>query len=185
MSIKFKLLAAGSVMLSVMIATTSVSAAVIIKAFSGGPLSVANPLGTLPAIKLSKKNTYDFTFSMTADPGSFASVQLLAQLLTKGTSIPEQIQYSLFKTVLLKGMPSIGTFVAQSSLDYSPTIAFKPEVGSYYVRVDNIAANNEVVGGTVTTAVPEPASWAMMLVGFGALGSVLRRRGAKTSLNAA
>ncbi len=180
MSIKFKLLAAGSVMLSVMIATTSVSAAVIIKAFSGGPLSVANPLGTLPAIKLSKKNTYDFTFSMTADPGSFASVQLLAQLLTKGTSIPEQIQYSLFK-----GVPINGTFVAQSSLDYSPTIAFKPEVGSYYVRIDNIAANNEVVGGTVTTAVPEPASWAMMLVGFGALGGVLRRRGAKTPLNAA
>ena len=34
----------------------------------------------------------------------------------------------------------------------------------------------EVVGGTITTAVPEPASWAMMLVGFGAMGVALRRR---------
>ncbi len=180
MSLKLKLLAAGSIMLSVVITTTPVSAATVIKAFAGGPFSVANPLGTLPAIKLSKKNTYDFTFSLVADPGSFASVQLLAQLLTKGTSIPEQIQYSLFK-----GVPSTGAFLAQSSLDYSPTIAFKPEVGSYYVRVDEITANNEVVGGTITTAVPEPASWAMMLVGFGALGGVLRRRGAKAALNAA
>ncbi len=64
MSLKLELLAAGSIMLSVVITTTPVSAATVIKAFAGGPFSVANPLGTLPAIKLSKKNTYDFTFSL-------------------------------------------------------------------------------------------------------------------------
>lgn len=30
--------------------------------------------------------------------------------------------------------------------------------------------------GTLTAAVPEPATWAMMLLGFGAMGMVVRRR---------
>ena len=43
-------------------------------------------------------------------------------------------------------------------------------------------------GGALTTnaigGVPEPATWAMMLVGFGGLGSVLRRRRTRVSLAA-
>jgi hypothetical protein len=31
-------------------------------------------------------------------------------------------------------------------------------------------------GAAAVAAVPEPASWAMMLVGFGGLGAILRRR---------
>ena len=33
-----------------------------------------------------------------------------------------------------------------------------------------------IVGARATPAVPEPATWAMMLVGFGAIGGTLRRR---------
>ena len=40
--------------------------------------------------------------------------------------------------------------------------------------------NRYIVNGTVTrvatAAVPEPASWALMVLGFGAIGSALRRR---------
>lgn len=36
--------------------------------------------------------------------------------------------------------------------------------------------NFRVIGTTATAAVPEPASWAMMLGGFGLLGGALRRR---------
>ena len=39
-------------------------------------------------------------------------------------------------------------------------------------------------GTTQATDVPEPATWAMMLVGFGALGAVLRRRRGLTALAA-
>jgi hypothetical protein len=34
-------------------------------------------------------------------------------------------------------------------------------------------------GGSVTPAVPEPASWALMVIGFGFLGALLRRRESK------
>ncbi|RYD23268.1 MAG: PEP-CTERM sorting domain-containing protein [Lysobacteraceae bacterium] len=33
----------------------------------------------------------------------------------------------------------------------------------------------------VTAAVPEPASWAMMIVGFGAVGATMRRRKGKVA----
>lgn len=34
------------------------------------------------------------------------------------------------------------------------------------------------IAGPVAAAVPEPATWAMMVLGFGAVGAVIRRRGA-------
>lgn len=40
-------------------------------------------------------------------------------------------------------------------------------------------------GVTMTASVPEPASWAMMLIGFGAIGFASRRRGASTAIVAA
>ena len=39
-----------------------------------------------------------------------------------------------------------------------------------------VYASGSLTTGAGPTAVPEPATWAMLLVGFGALGSVLRRR---------
>jgi len=62
--------------------------------------------------------------------------------------------------------------------------------GSYnsYVFSNNTAAINDPVGGLIAcngcvsikpaqaSAVPEPAAWALMLVGFGAVGSAMRRR---------
>ena len=62
--------------------------------------------------------------------------------------------------------------------------------GSYssYVFSNNTAAINDPSGGSiacnscvsiapsVSSAVPEPAAWALMLVGFGVMGSAMRRR---------
>jgi hypothetical protein len=41
-------------------------------------------------------------------------------------------------------------------------------------QMDNLVTTRPA--GNATSPAPEPASWAMMLVGFGALGTVLRRR---------
>jgi len=40
------------------------------------------------------------------------------------------------------------------------------------------ARYNFLIGGLTVTAVPEPASWAMMLVGFGVVGYTMRKRDA-------
>lgn len=45
--------------------------------------------------------------------------------------------------------------------------------------------NFRVSGTTATAAVPEPASWALLMVGFGVLGGVLRRRLVKISYRTA
>lgn len=42
--------------------------------------------------------------------------------------------------------------------------------------------NQATVNAGFVTAVPEPATWAMMVAGFGTLGAALRRRKAKVSL---
>jgi hypothetical protein len=56
-----------------------------------------------------------------------------------------------------------------SSVVFTPTTTEGP-----WVQFDNVGVNG--VGG-----VPEPATWAMMLVGFGGLGAVLRGAKRKAS----
>jgi hypothetical protein len=170
-----KTLCVGAVMAAAIAAMTPVHAATIVTAFAGGPFSLANPTGTLPATKITSGNTYDFTFTM-APPlsGSTTSTQVEAQALIGKPAAPvaELIQYSLFS-----GTPGSGTFIAQSSIDFAPVIGFNASPGAYYLKLDYVAKVGEVISGSVlTTGVPEPASWATMLVGLGILGSILRRR---------
>lgn len=42
--------------------------------------------------------------------------------------------------------------------------------------------NSTLTISQVASAVPEPATWAMMLIGFGALGSAMRRRKVHTTV---
>ena len=49
--------------------------------------------------------------------------------------------------------------------------------GTYTLTINGDNRSTGSLGGTVTiNAVPEPATWAMMLVGFGAAGVAMRRR---------
>jgi hypothetical protein len=122
-----------------------------------------------------KGNTYDFTFTMVPPlTGSVTSAQVEAQAHLVVGSVPELIQYQLYS-----GTPGSGTFIAQSSLDYSPVLGFDASPGDYYVEITSkeIAKSGEVSSGSVnTTGVPEPASWAIMLLGLGGVGAALRRR---------
>jgi hypothetical protein len=50
--------------------------------------------------------------------------------------------------------------------------------GQYTLQIDGDNAGNGALSGSITIeqAVPEPATWAMMLFGFGAIGFAMRRR---------
>ena len=63
--------------------------------------------------------------------------------------------------------PELFTFTANSN---ATTLAFVGTAGGAYIGLDNVGV--QLIGA----AVPEPTSWAMLLVGFAGLGGVLRRR---------
>ena len=46
----------------------------------------------------------------------------------------------------------------------------------------NNAAGFATAGGAVSPAVPEPATWAIMTLGFGAMGFAMRRKNANTRI---
>ena len=62
-----------------------------------------------------------------------------------------------------------------------------PNFGTYkyydFASTSASGGKNYLLGSvTLTPAVPEPATWAMMLVGFGGIGFTMRRRRTSTSL---
>lgn len=66
--------------------------------------------------------------------------------------------------------------------------SFNPNVDSTYTVRFDLADGRALPGGASLTStvnigagVPEPATWAMMLLGFGAIGSALRRRSKVTT----
>ena len=46
----------------------------------------------------------------------------------------------------------------------------------YHAYADNIVAGSNTYNFEVNAAVPEPATWAMMILGLGGAGVMLRRR---------
>jgi hypothetical protein len=169
-----RMLAVGAALATSLAAASPASAALIVNPVIGGPFSPANPVGTIPSTIVFNFNTYDFTFDMSA-AGS-VETQMQASLV-----FPRLIQYSLFS-----GPPGSGTFIDQSALGIGPTVVQTLGPGSYYLQIDNIAQNGELVsGGLVVSAVPEPMAWTLMLVGFAGVGAALRRRAAKSAAIAA
>lgn len=72
-----------------------------------------------------------------------------------------------------------GAYLYQSG---SPT---SPPVGGFYAGPTDDLAFTATFGNAVSGAVPEPATWAMIIVGFGMLGRAMRRRRVGAGLAAA
>jgi hypothetical protein len=166
----FKALAVGVALAASLAAVSPASAVTIVKPFLGGPFT-GGDLGTIAAIKLLKANTYDFTFTLLPGAGP-----VLTQLQASVSGpVSEPIQFTLFS-----GTPGSGAFVDMSTLMIGPSLTDSLTAGSYYVQVDFIAQNKELLtGGLQVSAIPEPGAWALMLIGFGGMGLALRRRSAK------
>lgn len=155
---------------------TAAQSATVIKTIDGGPFSGANPIGGFPVIELLTADTYDFTFTIDTPVAGVTQLQLQAQ--TELTHAAEPISFDLYS-----GTPT-GThsLIAASPVSTSSVLSELLTPGAYFVQVtpSQIAVNKEVDSGSLIAAsVPEPASWALMLIGVGAIGAALRASGAR------
>lgn len=107
------------------------------------------------------------TFTMgSSDAGSTVDARAfdISGNLTGSTTITMGSGYNIYN------LAGLGTFKGLTFLNNNDNSG---------VRFQNFSFNSVAGGGG---AVPEPATWAMMLTGFGAMGVYLRRRRRATSL---
>jgi hypothetical protein len=171
------LFAAGFLTASaVALAATSASAALVVNSVVPSTLNVSGPsTGTIDGLDVNNSNTYDWTFDIAGNPAGGLS-QLQASFVANMASTSEPIAFSLYS-----GAPGSGTLIDSSSVGLGPSIFDTPlAAGNYFIQLDpaNIAQNGEEVSGSMqlfpVSATPEPASWALMLLGVGAIGAAMR-----------
>jgi hypothetical protein len=141
------------------------------------PFNMSNDIGTILGMKVTpgtKKapNTYDWTFSI--DPKGKGEFDVLLQMqATMNKTLKQPISFQLWS-----GTPTApGTLIGTSPFTAGTSLEEILPKGSYFMLLDraHIAVSNELVSGSLTISqVPEPASWALMLIGLGGLGAVLR-----------
>ena len=111
--------------------------------------------------------SYDYTFTIPS------AGQVTASLTSSAVTFP-----IVFTSVKLNGVSLIKDPLSNS---YSLPTAIAAIAGPQIFHVAGNAPNPKAkttFSGTLQfiTAVPEPAAWMMMVVGFGALGATMRRR---------
>ena len=89
---------------------------------------------------------------------------------------PMQYLFSLTKLadgfeIQLSNMDGSGGFSIPGGTESTP----EQQIGTQKFRFD---ANGQLTADVPVQGVPEPATWAMMMLGFGAMGAALRRRSA-------
>ena len=113
--------------------------------------------------------------------GLFGNV-IAAQTFFGTNSTTEGEQWTVY------GTNTAGTLAgaAQVSQGTNEGQHLLPSLGTYryydFVSTTALGGQNYLISNLTTTAVPEPATWAMMIIGMGGLGAVLRRRRATAKL---
>jgi hypothetical protein len=133
------------------------------KPFGGLEQNIATVAGTRYAL------TFDLGAATTWNIGALAGSALTAS--ATGTSLLASQLFSLVPTGANDWATETLSFMANSS---STTIEFlgdSSQVNSRYIGLDNVSA--------AVAAVPEPSTWAMMILGFMGMGFMAYRRSRK------
>ena len=110
-------------------------------------------------------------------PGVNGKVLLDPSVYTVDTSTLGTVNFSLANSLFTAPIAGLNydpsqTFESDVTLRLSQSLSYSVAGGASYGPTRLGSVNVAAVGG----AVPEPATWAMMLVGFGAVGFGMRRR---------
>ena len=140
------------------------------KTFQVAPASVMNgvymfALGTTPI-------SFDFSIGGVTGGGATSNANITLTNLLTG----DKVSGSPF--IFLDNITTAsGDIQKQWRLNWFSTLNFNANVDNTY-RIDLTAGGNTVTSFAQlgAGAVPEPTTWAMMLLGFGAMGVSLRRR---------
>ena len=96
------------------------------------------------------------------------------------TNVPTAVPLasSVFATLLTNGYNVAGNNVSPFATSLSSAGLFGNAwvIGASRTNPDGLADGFKLASVNVTAAVPEPSTWAMMLIGFGAIGVASRRR---------
>ena len=142
---------------------------------AGHALSLTNPKGTILGTVLKKPNTYDFVFTLAPPLGSGERIQVQAQI--QNPKAAEPIGFQLYAGDPLGVHSAVGAHFSGAS---STPDVVSLTAGEYFLQVtpSDIAVSGETFGGTISvlSAAPEPAAWALMMIGVGGMGAVLRSR---------
>jgi hypothetical protein len=105
----------------------------------------------------------------------------LALNFVSGTAFADGNPLDFYGTIGLSatsnsGPPNLGWAPGTITASIDPTITFSSGINlnNYSLKVGGF--DSPLGSGGGTGGVPEPATWALMLMGFGGLGAVLRRR---------
>ena len=99
-------------------------------------------------------------------PGAFTSTEIVISPLAKGNAYNSTLTYTHSSD--LRTMQEI--------------FGVSPPGGGYFGDASNATDLSDLfVAGAIPSAVPEPATWGLMLLGLGLTGVTLRRRGAVTA----
>jgi hypothetical protein len=144
--------------------------------------NLATSNGTNAAIDV----TYTFTLSLTAGGQTTTDSESFALVITQPTNPPGDVT---------KGLPVLATGLGPFTFDGITISDFKfsllpPSSGESFSNAEWDNPENNVSRLALTAdfavaAVPEPATWAMMMLGFAGIGFMSYRRKSKPALMAA
>lgn len=121
------------------------------------------PIGSVGGITQTLNTTAGQNYLISFDLANFqASDANFYEVLFGGTSLFTATNSSVF------GFTNFRT--TATALGATTNLAFNFRNDPNYFGLDNVSVT------AVSAAVPEPATWAMMLVGFGAMGVAMRRQ---------
>jgi len=129
-----------------------------------------SPGGVAQTINTVVGQSYTLTFDMSGNPDSFRGETRIAVIGAGGATIGAA-SYTLTGANTRANMlwqNEVFNFVATGA---TTEIRFTSGNGG-----DNCCFGGAIDNVAVGTAVPEPATWAMLIVGFGGVGAIARRR---------